>query len=123
MGTLGLIIGGGLDTTTALTAHTLELLSQHPDERELLSRQRDTLLNPATEEFLRFYTPAPGDGRTFSEDVEVEGTKFKEGERLWSSWAMANRDPAAFEEPHEIILEPKGNRPLSFGIRVPRCAG
>jgi cytochrome P450 len=123
LGNLGLIIGGGFDTTTALTAHSLEWLSEHPDQRELLSRERDTLLNPATEEFLRFYTPAPGDGRTFSEDVEVEGTKFKEGERLWISWAMANRDPAVFEEPNELILDRKGNRHFSFGIGVHRCVG
>ena len=31
MGNLGLVIGGGFDTTTALTAHSLEWLSQHPD--------------------------------------------------------------------------------------------
>jgi len=123
MGNLGLIIGGGFDTTTALTAHSLEWLSEHPDQRELLSRGRATLLNPATEEFLRYYTPAPGDGRTFSEDVEVEGTQFKEGERLWISWAMANRDPSVFDDPNEIILDRKGNRHFSFGIGVHRCVG
>ncbi|MDT5129583.1 MAG: hypothetical protein QOH54_5227, partial [Mycobacterium sp.] len=123
MGNLGLIIGGGFDTTTALTAHSLEWLSEHPDQRELLSRERATLLNPATEEFLRYYTPAPGDGRTFAEDVEVEGTQFKEGERLWISWAMANRDPSVFDDPNEIILDRKGNRHFSFGIGVHRCVG
>ena len=123
LGNLGLIIGGGFDTTTALTAHSLEWLSEHPDQRELLSRERDTLLNPATEEFLRFYTPAPGDGRTFSEDVEFEGTRFKEGERLWISWAMANRDPSVFEKPNELIMDRKGNRHFSFGIGVHRCVG
>jgi len=123
MGNLGLIIGGGFDTTTALTAHSLEWLSEHPDQRELLSRGRATLLNPATEEFLRYYTPAPGDGRTFAEDVEVEGTQFKEGERLWISWAMANRDPSVFDDPNEIILDRKGNRHFSFGIGVHRCVG
>jgi cytochrome P450 len=123
MGNLGLIIGGGFDTTTALTAHALEWLSDNPDKRELLSRERDTLLNPATEEFLRYFTPAPGDGRTFSEDVEVEGQKFKEGERLWISWAMANRDPSVFDEPNEIVLDRKGNRHFSFGIGVHRCVG
>jgi cytochrome P450 len=123
MGNLGLIIGGGFDTTTALTAHALEWLSDNPDKRELLSRERDTLLNPATEEFLRYFTPAPGDGRTFSEDVQVEGQKFKEGERLWISWAMANRDPSVFDEPNEIILDRKGNRHFSFGIGVHRCVG
>ncbi len=38
LGNLGLIIGGGFDTTTALTAHALEWLGEHPDQRELLSR-------------------------------------------------------------------------------------
>jgi cytochrome P450 len=123
LGNLGLIIGGGFDTTTALTAHALEWLSEHPDQRELLSRERGVLLNPATEEFLRFYTPAPGDGRTFAEDVEVEGTQFKEGERLWISWAMANRDPSVFDEPNKIVLDRKGNRHFSFGIGVHRCVG
>ncbi|HEX2286054.1 MAG TPA: cytochrome P450 [Mycobacterium sp.] len=123
LGNLGLIIGGGFDTTTALTAHSLEWLSDHPDQRELLSRQRETLLDPATEEFLRFFTPAPGDGRTFSEDVEIVGTRFEYGERLWISWAMANRDPSVFHDPNEVILDRKGNRHFSFGIGVHRCVG
>jgi cytochrome P450 len=85
-GTLGLIIGGGFDTTTALTAHSLEWLSENPGQREILSRERDSLLDSATEEFLRFFTPAPGDGRTFSDDCELVDTRFKEGDRLWISW-------------------------------------
>jgi cytochrome P450 len=123
VGALVLLIGGGFDTTTALTAHTLEWLSQHPAERERLSRDRDTLLDSATEEFLRFYTPAPGDGRTISADCEIAGTRFQEGERLWLSWAMANRDPALFPDPDTIDLARKGNRHHSFGLGVHRCIG
>lgn len=123
LGNLGLVIGGGFDTTTALTAHALEWLSDNPDERDRLSRERDTLLHPATEEFLRFFTPAAGDGRTFAEDVEVDGQRFKEGERLWLSWAMANRDPSVFDEPEKVVLDRKGNRHFSFGIGVHRCVG
>ena len=123
LGNLGLVIGGGFDTTTALTAHSLEWLSEHPDERERLSKNRDTLLDSATEEFLRYFTPAAGDGRTFSDDVELDGNHFKEGERLWISWAMANRDPAVFADPDEIILDRKGNRHFSFGIGLHRCKG
>ena len=80
-------------------------------------------MDPATEEFLRYFTPAPGDGRTFSDDVELDGTHFKEGERLWISWAMANRDPSVFQDPDEIILDRKGNRHFSFGLGVHRCIG
>jgi cytochrome P450 len=123
LGNLGLVIGGGFDTTTALTAHALEWLSENPDQRERLCHHRDTLLDPATEEFLRYFTPAPGDGRTFSDNVEIGGVQFKEGERLWISWAMANRDPSVFAEPDEIVLDRKGNRHFSFGIGAHRCIG
>jgi cytochrome P450 len=123
LGMLTLLIGGGFDTTTALTAHSLEWLGQNPDHRQRLIDERDTLLDPATEEFLRFYTPAPGDGRTFTEDVEINGTRFKEGERLYISWAMANRDPAVFAEPNKIILDRKGNRHFGFGLGIHRCIG
>jgi len=123
LGVLGLLIGGGFDTTTALTAHALEWLSEHPDQRARLSAERDTLLDPATEEFLRFYTPAPGDGRTISADCEVAGTRFREGERLWLSWAMSNRDPAVFPSPNEVDLARTGNRHHSFGLGIHRCIG
>ena len=123
LGMLTLLIGGGFDTTTALTAHSLEWLGQNPDQRERLSRERDSLLDSATEEFLRFYTPAPGDGRTFAEDVEIDGTQFKEGERLYISWAMANRDASVFPEPNRIILDRKGNRHFGFGLGIHRCIG
>ncbi len=123
LGNLGLLIGGGFDTTTALTAHALEWLSENPEQRQLLSRQRDTLLDSATEEFLRYFTPAPGDGRTFADDVELDGLHFKEGERLWISWAMANRDPAVFADADKVLLDRKGNRHFSFGIGVHRCIG
>jgi cytochrome P450 len=123
LGVLALLIGGGFDTTTALTAHSLEWLSEHPAERTRLSAQRDQLLDSATEEFLRFFTPAPGDGRTISADCVIAGQEFREGERLWLSWAMANRDPKVFPNPHEVDLARQGNRHTSFGLGLHRCIG
>ncbi|MFI9536601.1 cytochrome P450 [Nocardia fusca] len=123
LGMLGLLIGGGFDTTTALTAHSLEWLSEHPEEREILSRERDHLLDSATEEFLRYFTPAPGDGRTVNADVDLAGVRFAAGERLWLSWAMANRDPALFDRPDTVVLDRKGNRHFSFGLGIHRCIG
>jgi cytochrome P450 len=123
LGVLSLLIGGGFDTTTALTAHCLEWLSEHPADRALLSADRNTLLDSATEEFLRFFTPAPGDGRTIAQDCEIVGQAFKEGERLWLSWAMANRDPSVFPSPNDIDLGRQGNRHASFGLGIHRCIG
>jgi cytochrome P450 len=123
LGVIALLIGGGFDTTTALTSHALEWLSQHPAERERLSRERDALLDSATEEFLRYFTPAPGDGRTVSADCEIAGQRFREGERIWLSWAMSNRDPKVFPNPNEIDLARTGNRHHSFGLGIHRCIG
>jgi cytochrome P450 len=122
-GAIALLIGGGFDTTTALTSHAFEWLSQHPDQRERLSRERDALLDTATEEFLRYFTPAAGDGRTFSADCEIAGQEFKEGERLYLSWAMSNRDPEVFASPNEVDLARTGNRHHSFGLGLHRCIG
>lgn len=36
---------------------------------------------------------------------------------------MANRDPAVFDSPNELIMDRKGNRHFSFGIGVHRCVG
>src|SRR5258708_38506765 len=41
LGVLSLLIGGGFDTTTALTAHALEWLPEHPADRERLRAERD----------------------------------------------------------------------------------
>ncbi len=122
-GVMGLLIGGGFDTTTALTAHALEWLSENPPERDRLSRDRDTLLDSATEEFLRFYCPAPGDARTVAADTEIAQVQFKEGDRLWLSWAMANRDPAVFDDPNQVDLARRNNRHYSFGLGIHRCIG
>lgn len=123
LGVLSLLIGGGFDTTTALTSHALEWLSQNPDQREILSAERDRLLDSATEEFLRFFCPSAGDGRTASADIELGGVQLREGERIWLSWAMANRDPALFADPNSVDLERTGNRHFSFGLGVHRCIG
>ena len=120
---LTLLIGGGFDTTTALTAHSLEWLSQNPGERARLRADLAGLTDSATEEFLRFYTPAPGDGRTVTREYELSGKKLEEGDRLYVSWAMANRDPSVFPDPDTIHIDRRHNRHTSFGLGLHRCIG
>jgi cytochrome P450 len=122
-GNLYLLIGGGFDTTTSLTANSLDWLGAHPAERERLRTGNTHLLDTATEEFLRYFTPAPGDGRTVAEDCALAGQELHEGDRLWLSWAMANRDPAVFPDPNTIHIDRKMNRHTSFGLGVHRCIG
>ncbi len=41
------------------------------------------MLDSATEESQRYFTPAPGDGRTFTQNCEVTSKHLMEGERPW----------------------------------------
>ena len=121
--TLTLLIGGGFDTTTALTSHALEWLGENPAERDRLRGDLAGLIDTATEEFLRFYTPAPGDGRTVTCEYDLSGKKLEEGDRLWLSWSMANRDPSVFSDPDTLKIDRKHNRHTSFGLGLHRCIG
>jgi cytochrome P450 len=122
LGTLTLLIGGGFDTTTSLTSHALQWLNTHPDQRQRLLDDSD-LLDTATEEFVRYATPAQGGGRTITQDCEFSGHSFRAGDRVWMAYGLANHDPAAFEEPDEIALDRFPNRHAGFGLGVHRCIG
>ena len=98
------------------------LARRRPDERSRLvddSRYLDT----ATEEFLRHFTPAQGGGRTITQDCEVAGFEFAEGDRMFLSYAMCNHDPASFPNPDEIELDRFPNPHAAFGLGVHRCIG
>ncbi len=121
-GTVSLLIGGGFDTTTSLLAGSLDWLDTPPEGRQRLVTD-DDLLMTATEEFLRHFTPAQGGGRTVTQDCDVAGYRFGEGDRVFMSYAMCNHDPAVFEDPDEIKLDRFPNPHSAFGLGVHRCIG
>jgi cytochrome P450 len=122
LGTLTLLIGGGFDTTTSLTSHALNWLDDNPEQRQRLLDDSD-LLDTATEEFVRFATPAQGGGRTITQDCEFSGHSFQAGDRVWMAYGLANHDPTAFEEPDEVVIDRFPNRHAGFGLGVHRCIG
>jgi cytochrome P450 len=118
----GLIIAGGVDTTTSLLANAFEYLERNPDERRLLTNDL-SLIPGACEEFLRYYCPVQTLGRTATRDVEIDGWRIREGERVLICWAAANHDADAFEHPEKIILDRFPNRHTAFGLGIHRCLG
>jgi cytochrome P450 len=119
---LFLVVAGGVDTTTSLIANALEYLDRRPELRQKLVDDRDLMLS-ASEEFLRYFTPVQALARTATRDVEIGGQKIEKGDRVLMCWASANHDPAAFENPGEIILDRFPNRHTSFGLGIHRCIG
>ena len=122
LGTVFLVIGGGFDTTTALTSNAWHWLYQHPADRDRL-RTDPSLIDLATEEFLRYVSPSQGDARTVTQQCTVGDYSFREGDRILLSFGMTNRDPAFFENPDELILDRFPNRHSAFGLGNHRCIG
>jgi cytochrome P450 len=117
-----LVIVGGLDNTASLLANAFLWLSQHPAERDRL-RGDDRLTELAFDEFLRYFTVTQALSRTATKDTSIEGYPISAGERVFIVWAAANRDPAAFERPEEVILDRSPNRHVGFGWGPHRCIG
>jgi cytochrome P450 len=122
MGTTMLVIGGGFDTTTALTSNVWRWLAENPDGKaQLLSDP--ALWDTATEEFLRFFSPSQGTARSITQDCEVAGYEFSKGDRALLSFSMPNRDPRFFEDPDMVKLDRFPNRHAAFGLGNHRCIG
>ncbi|GAA5021735.1 cytochrome P450 [Kitasatospora paranensis] len=117
-----LLLFAGYHNTIGLIATTVLALLSHPDELAALRAGRLTLPQ-VTEEVLRWNPPALLAVRRFPrEEVEIGGTTIGPGERVWLSWASANRDEAVFPDPD--AFRPGRPRPhLAFGHGPHHCPG
>lgn len=113
---------GGVDTSTGLLSHTFAWLSEHPEERQRLLDEPE-LLKRATEEFLRWVSPAPALARTVTTETELSGQKLCPGDRLLLSWASANQDADTFDDPDNVRIDRWPNRHQAFGLGAHRCLG
>ncbi len=122
IGTAVLLLNAGHEASVNGAANSWWALFRHP---EALARLRadPTLVPTAIEELLRFDTPAPMFERWVLEDIEIGGMTISRGQELALQFAAANRDPAAFGQPDEIVLDRSPNPYLSFGAGIHYCLG
>src|SRR5690606_25830829 len=100
------LAGAGNETTTRLIGWCGKVLSDHPDEREVLVDDPSLIAN-GIEEVLRFEPPAPHVCRYVTHDVEYYGQTVPEGSAMLMLMGSANRDDRRF---------PDGDR---FDVRRP----
>ena len=117
-----LIIVGGLDNSSSLMALALLHLYRSPSERARLTGD-EALARTAFHEFLRFFSVTQALSRTATRDTTIRGVPVAEGERVFMSWASANRDPEVFDNPDDVALDRSPNRHLGFGLGAHRCVG
>lgn len=121
------LLFGGIETTEAMIANaTLHLLS----EPAALAALRDgpapnaRVLQAVLEESLRLEPAAAMLDRYATSDVELGGSSIHAGDLVRVSLAAAGRDPAVFEDPDRLIVEPpRPRRHLAFAQGPHVCIG
>jgi cytochrome P450 len=121
LGIAALVLIAGVDTTWSAIGSSLWHLATHPDDRERLVAEPE-LMPTALEELLRAYAPVTM-ARVVTEDIEFGGCPMKEGDKVLMNFPAANRDPEAFDRPHDVLLDRAHNRHVAFGSGIHRCAG
>ena len=116
------LIGGGVDTTTSLTALSLLHLGTHPDLRRQLI-DRPELYRTAADEFLRYFSVNKQLSRTVSRDTVLCGQQLRRNDQVLISWIAANHDEGEFDRPGEVVLDRAPNRHVAFGLGPHRCIG
>jgi cytochrome P450 family 142 subfamily A polypeptide 1 len=109
-----LVLVGGDETTRHVISGGVEALLRHPDQLAELRADR-SLLPGAVEEMLRWATPVRNMNRTATADVEVDGQRIREGDRILLLYPSANRDESVFEDPFRFDIHRSPNDHVAFG--------
>ena len=119
---VAILMVAGHETTASLLGNSLLALQAHPEAKNRLRTEPDIATN-AVEELLRFDTPVQLTDRFPTEDVQVAGQTLKKGQLVGVFLGAANRDPARYDRPDQLILDREDPRPLSFGHGIHHCLG
>jgi cytochrome P450 len=119
-----LLAVAGNDTTRTATSMGMHLLGQHPDQREIWQDDPDGVTATAVDEIVRYASPVVFMRRTATENLEVGGQKFEEGDKFLLFYGAANRDPRVFDNPETFDLRRDPNPHVGFGGPGPHfCLG
>jgi cytochrome P450 len=117
-----LLVIGGNESTRHLLSGSLLALSEWTEERDRLMADPG-LIPTAVEELLRWVTPIMQFRRTVTQDMELDGQKLREGDKVVLYYISANHDEKVFESAKRLDLTRTPNPHLSFGIGPHFCLG
>lgn len=126
------ILNAGHETTTNLIGNALVAMQEWPAQREALRAAlgarpdpaaQEAVLSLAVDEVLRFESSNQLGNRRAVRACTVGGVALPEGALVTLCIGAANRDPAQFDRPDELLLDRADNRHLAFGFGIHQCAG
>ena len=118
-----IIATAGHDTTSNSIGGGLLALLEQRDQLELLQAQPE-LIDHAADELIRFVTPVKHFMRTCQEPFTLRDVTFQPGDRLYLSYASANRDDEVFPDPFRLdVRRENAASHLAFGFGRHFCLG
>ncbi|MGW6690171.1 cytochrome P450 [Streptomyces sp. NPDC054961] len=119
-----LLMVAGVETTRNAITHGLTLLTDHPDQRDLLLGDFEKHADGAVDEMIRHSTPIIQFRRTVAAEHTLGGRLFTPGEKVVLYYASANRDGDVFPLPDAFDITRSPNPHLGFGGGGPHfCLG
>jgi cytochrome P450 len=121
VGTMMVLMMGGLSTTSAALTNILRHAGQVPGLEERLRTEDWT--RQELDEFLRFEAPVGSLSRTVMKDVVLGSQPLSAGDVVVLHFAAANRDESVFPSAGVLDLTRPDNPHLAFGLGDHRCIG
>lgn len=122
-GALVNLLFAGHDTTRLQLGWAVLLLMQNRDQWELLVESPE-LAPQAVDETMRLTPSLHTILRTTTEEFEVRGVRFAEGDSISINIPAANRDPEIFDDPDRFSIQrPNAAQHLTFGRGHRLCLG
>jgi methyl-branched lipid omega-hydroxylase len=119
-----LLVVAGNETTRTAISHALNLLTHHPDQRELLLGDLEGRVPGAVDEIVRFVSPVIYMRRSVTRDCTLNGNDYREGDKAVLFYWAANRDESVFADPGRFDITRSPNPHVGFGAAGPHfCLG
>lgn len=117
-----LLLNAGHEATVHQTGNAVKaILEQGGDPRRFFATPE--LAAASVEEALRYDAPLHMFTRYAYEDIDLGPVTLKPGEQVALLLGAANRDPAAFDAPHEFRPGRADQKNVSFGAGLHFCIG
>ncbi|NUP80092.1 MAG: cytochrome P450 [Nonomuraea sp.] len=123
LGIATLTVVGGWKPLAEMVGNALHWLLPRQEAADRIRNGGDEVAVQAVDELLRLESPIPFTARVTTEAVPLDGGTIPAGARVLALVGAANRDPAVFDGPDELLVTRSPNPHLAFGAGTHLCLG